>query len=107
MCYVNSSFSISIKTSWLVEDWVLDSVWVNDFEVAFLTAHNVLLLYQFFPSVAIISRISCSEQCILYPFSDKYFVKNGFDHIYNFFMHHATECFEIFFFCFLFQGPKL
>ncbi|XP_066906772.1 tRNA (34-2'-O)-methyltransferase regulator WDR6 isoform X2 [Halyomorpha halys] len=63
----NQNFScMSIKTSWLVEDWILDSVWTSDIEVAILTAHNVLLLYQYLPSAVVKSRISCTEQCILY-----------------------------------------
>ncbi|CAH1397318.1 unnamed protein product [Nezara viridula] len=57
---------ISVKTSWIVEDWILDSVWISDFEVAILTAHNVLLLYQCFPSIEVVSRINCIDQCILY-----------------------------------------
>ena len=55
-----------------LSDWILDAVWLvyrdpSSFSVAFMTAHNVVLVYVMTPESTSIRTYLCEVNCILYP----------------------------------------
>ena len=55
-----------------LSDWILDAEWLmyrdpSSFSVAFMTAHNAVLVYSMTPESTSIRTYLCEVNCILYP----------------------------------------